>query len=430
MGTMPRRRFPDAATRRTLAADVKASRDKLVDLSVRLVRARSENPPGDTRAAAKVAAAILRQVAGAEVELVVSETPIANVVARLKGNGPGRRLVFSGHLDTFPAGDLSRWTVDPFAGVRKGGRLYGRGVCDMKGGIACSLLAFLLLAERREAWRGEVVVALAGDEETMGVRGAEFLLDTVPHVAGDAMICGDAGSPRVLRFGEKGMIWIEVTAKGRPAHGAHVHLGANALERLMEALARLRDLRRAPVRAPRAVTAAIRAARSVSEPLSGAGEAKVLQSVTVNCGVVSGGASANLVPADARASLDIRLPVGATTAAIEARIEKALGSLAGIDYRIMRRYEPNWTPPDHVIVRLLKASGREALGETPVVNMRVGASDSRLYRRRGIPSVVCGLAPHNMGGADEYVTLKDLFAVGYMHTLTAFDYLSAGKGDS
>ncbi|MGH6661735.1 MAG: M20/M25/M40 family metallo-hydrolase, partial [Rhodospirillales bacterium] len=201
--------------REALAAQVKESRDRLVDLCARLVRAKSENPPGDTRSAATVAATILGEAADAEVEFVTAEHPIVNVVARLKGNGPGRRLVFNGHLDTFPIGDLSRWTVDPLAGVQKHGRLYGRGVCDMKGGIACSLLAFLLLAERRDSWRGEVVVTLAGDEEAMGKRGTEFLLDTVPHATGDAMICGDAGSPWVLRFGEKGMIWLEVTAEGR-----------------------------------------------------------------------------------------------------------------------------------------------------------------------------------------------------------------------
>jgi acetylornithine deacetylase/succinyl-diaminopimelate desuccinylase-like protein len=419
---------PGRAARRALAADVRANRERLVDLCVRLVRAKSENPPGDTRAVAKAAAQVLRQTADAEVVFATAEAPIVNLVARLKGRAPGPRLVFSGHLDTFPVGDPARWTVDPFAGACKGDRLYGRGVCDMKGGIACSLLAFLLLAERRESWRGEVVVALAGDEETMGVRGAEFLLETVPHVTGDAMICGDAGSPGVLRFGEKGMIWLEVTAQGRAAHGAHVHLGDNALERLMAALARLMDLRRVPVRAPRAVAAAIRRARPISERLSGAGEAKVLQSVTVNCGVVSGGTSPNLVPAEARASLDIRLPVGVTVAGLEARIAKALRSLPGVEYRIVRRYEPNWTAPDHAIVRALAKCGREALGRAPAVNMRVGASDSRLFRRRGIPSVVCGLTPHNMGGPDEYVTLRDLFAVGYMHTLAAFDYLSVGKG--
>jgi len=416
--------------REALAAQVKKCRDRLVDLCVRLVRAKSENPPGDTQAAATVAAAILDAVTGAEVELVTAERPIVNVVARLKGNGPGRRLVFNGHLDTFPIGDPSRWTVDPLAGVQKNGRLYGRGVCDMKGGIACSLLAFLLLAERRESWRGEVVVTLAGDEETMGARGTAFLLDTVPHAAGDAMISGDAGSPLVLRFGEKGMIWLEVTAAGRPAHGAHVHVGDNAIERLMEALSRLMALERVPARTPAAIMAAIRRSRVASERLSGAGEAKVLKSVTVNCGVVAGGSSANLVPAEARAGLDIRLPVGVTVAGIEARIAKAFRSLDGIDYRITRRFEPNWTPPDHEIIRLMTASGREALRRAPVVNMRVGASDTRLYRRHGVPSVVCGLTPHNMGGPDEYGTLKDLFAVGYMHTLTAFDFLSARKGGS
>ncbi len=418
-----------SAPRELLAARVRANRDRLVDLCVRLVRTKSENPPGDTRAVAGVCAAILAEAAGAEIELVVAEQPIVNVVARVKGNGPGRRLVFNGHLDTFPVGDPSRWTVDPLAGVQKNGRLYGRGACDMKGGIACSLLAFLLLAERRECWRGEAVVALAGDEETMGLRGSEYLLETVPHASGDAMICGDAGSPRVLRFGEKGMIWLEVTAKGRSAHGAHVHLGANALERLMAALERLLALKRVPVKTPGPIAAAIRSARTVSEGLSGAGESKVLQSVTVNLGSVAGGSSANLVPALARANLDIRLPVGVTVAGIEKKIAKALDSIDGVEYRVLRHFEPNWTPPDHEIVRLLATSGREALGRAPVVNMRVGASDSRLYRRRGIPSVVCGLTPHNMGGPDEYVTLQDLFAVGHMHTLSAFDYLSARKGN-
>jgi acetylornithine deacetylase/succinyl-diaminopimelate desuccinylase-like protein len=413
-----------AAARAALVERVRASRGRLVDMCARLVRAKSENPPGDTQAAATVAADILGQAPDAEVSFATAEYPIVNVVARLKGAGPGRRLVFNGHLDTFPVGEAARWSVDPLGGVARDGRLYGRGVADMKGGIACSLLAFLLLAECREAWSGEVVVTLAGDEETMGHRGTDFLLETVPHASGDAMISGDAGSPQVLRCGEKGMIWLEVAAKGRAAHGAHVHLGENAVERLMAALGRLTRLRRLPVSPPDEVAAAIRRARPVSERISGAGEAKVLRSVTVNIGVVDGGTAANLVPAAAHARLDIRLPVGVGVADVEARIAEALGPLDGISYRVARSFEPTWTSPDHEIVRLLQASGREILGRAPVANLRVGASDSRLYRRRGIPSVVCGLTPHNMGGPDEFVTVEDLIAVGHMHTLAAFDFLS------
>src|SRR5207253_518107 len=147
--------------------------------------------------------------------------------------------------------------------------MYGRGVSDMKAGIACSLFAVELLAARREAWRGEIVVTLAGDEETMGVKGTAFLLDSVPHARGDAMICGDVGSPHVLRFGEKGFIWLDVEASGKAAHGAHVHKGINAIDRLIQAVQALQDLRAYPVNAPPFVTDAIRAASATSERISG-----------------------------------------------------------------------------------------------------------------------------------------------------------------
>jgi acetylornithine deacetylase/succinyl-diaminopimelate desuccinylase-like protein len=255
-------------------------------------------------------------------------------------------------------------------------------------------------------------------------------LDTVPHATGDAMICADAGSPMVVRFGEKGLIWLEVTAEGRAAHGAHVHLGENAVERLMGALGALVTLCDLPVATPPEVADAIAQAADVSQTISGAGETRVLQALTVNIGTFDGGISPNLVPDRARAGVDIRLPIGVTVAEVEAAIARLLDPLAGVAYRIERRYEPNWTDPDHEIVRLAVKNGQEILGTAPVVNMRVGASDSRLYRRAGIPSIVYGLTPHNLGGGDEYATLDDLFAVFHVMAMTAFDFLSPpGDGD-
>ena len=95
----------------------------------------------------------------------------------------------------------------------------------MKAGIAASVMAFELLAGCREAWNGEVVLALVGDEETGGVWGTQYLLANIEEAVGDAMINGDAGSPLVARIGEKGNLWIKVCATGVPNHGAHVHLG-------------------------------------------------------------------------------------------------------------------------------------------------------------------------------------------------------------
>jgi succinyl-diaminopimelate desuccinylase len=412
------------AVRSELMRRLANEQPRLVEMAQRLIQTPSENPPGDTAAIADVAVELLSGVDGAEVDLVPSTEPIVNVVARIKGVGPGRRLIFNGHLDTFPAGDRALWSDEPFAGKIADGRLYGRGASDMKGGLACSILAFAMLAEVRDAWAGELVVTLAGDEETMGVLGSQHLLDTVPHATGDAMICGDAGSPMVVRFGEKGMIWLEVMAEGRAAHGAHVHLGENAVERLIGALGALVTLRDMPVATPPEVTDAIDQAKDVSEAISGAGETRVLTALTVNIGTFNGGISPNLVPDRARAGVDIRLPIGVTVAEVEARIAQLLDPLAGVSYRIDRRYEPNWTDPDHEIIRLAVKNGQEILGTAPVINMRVGASDSRLYRRAGIPSIVYGLTPHNLGGGDEYATLDDLFAVFHVKAMTAFDFLS------
>ncbi len=381
--------------------------EPIVAIAQRLIAAASPNPPGDTTEVAEAAADLLRQhVPSVEIETYCRTPGIVNVVARIRGAGPGRRIIFNGHLDTFPPGD--GWSVDPLGGTVRDGKLFGRGAADMKGGIACSIAALACLARSRHLWQGEAVLTLAGDEETMGGEGTQYLLDHVPYATGDAVIIGDAGSPEVLRFGEKGFLWIELTAAGRAAHGAHVHLGINAIDRLragLDVLAGLEDLH--PV------------ARS------GAGEADTLQRITVNIGRIAGGVSTNLVPASAVASADIRLPAGVSTATIESHLAATLGAIDGISWNILRRVEPAFTDPQSEIVGLTAHAAEQVLGHAPLVNMRVGASDARLFRAAGIPTVVYGPTPFNMGGPDEYVLLDDLSVVAQVHANAAFAFLTA-----
>ncbi|MCP1833176.1 acetylornithine deacetylase/succinyl-diaminopimelate desuccinylase-like protein [Bradyrhizobium sp. USDA 4532] len=359
---------------------------------------------------------------GVAVELHPGTAEIVNVVARIKGHAPGRRIVFNGHLDTYPLGERMSWSVNPDGEV-VGGRLYGRGAADMKGGIAASMAAMAALAEQREAWAGEVVLTLAGDEESMGPYGTKYLLDQVSHASGDAVIIGDAGSPMVLRFGEKGFLWIEIEAEGYAAHGAHVHLGINAIDRLREALDRVSKLRSLAVVMPVNVADAIRRARPVSEPLCGAGEADVLSSVTVNIGTVSGGSSPNLVPSQARAAIDLRLPVGVTSEAVLALLREVL-DLPGITWRVLRCFEPNHTGPGDEIVTRCATAATDIIGRAPAINMRVGGSDARWFRMSGIPTVVYGPTPHNMGAPDEYADIAELATVSRVHALTALDMLT------
>jgi acetylornithine deacetylase/succinyl-diaminopimelate desuccinylase-like protein len=370
----------------------------------------SETPPSDTRAVADEAARILAAIPGLETTRHVRREPVHNLVSVLKGARPGRRIVLSGHLDTYPPGDPARWTTPPYQPAVRNGHLYGRGAADMKGGIAAAIAVLASLAARRD-WAGEVVLALAGDEESMGRDGSLFLLETVPAVRGDMCIVTDAGSPAVIRFGEKGMVWLTLRAEGKAAHGAHVHRGINAAEAVMEAARRILSLRDRPVSLPPEVTAAIAAAKPVSEPLGGAGEAATLSAITVNLGRIVAGTSLNLVPDVAEAGCDIRLPPGTTTAEIIDAAQAAIDALPGVTMTVDVAWEPTVTPPDHALFAALARAAAPTIGQAPVLNMRVGASDARLFRLFGIPTAVFGPTPHGMGGGDESVELAELFAV-------------------
>lgn len=413
--------MPDVDTARRAVSRDRV--DQVIDLALPLIATPSPNPDGDTRAVAALAADLIKtHVAGAEIELHHGSAEIVNVVARIRGSGPGRRVVFNGHLDTYPIGRSEQWSVNP-AGETRNGRLYGRGAADMKGGIAASIVAMAALAEQREHWGGEAVLTLAGDEESMGPLGTKLLLDQVSHATGDATIIGDAGSPMVARFGEKGFMWIEISAEGKASHGAHVHLGINAMDRLRVALDRVSALRDLPVAMPDHVRSAIATAKAISEPLCGTGEADVLSSVTVNIGIVSGGTSPNLVPSSAEAAVDIRLPVGVTAEAVLAHLRQSL-DLPGISWRVLRCFEPSFTDPTGELVRCCAAAATEIMGTAPAVNMRVGGSDSRWFRMAGLPTIVYGPTPYNMGAPDEYAEIFELGIVSRVHALTAFDLLT------
>jgi acetylornithine deacetylase/succinyl-diaminopimelate desuccinylase-like protein len=390
-----------------------------------LMRVDSSNPPGDCGPVAAVAERLLREVAGARVFRADFDAQNANVVAVLE-NGAGGSVMLNGHLDTYGIGDASAWSVTPLAATVRGAHLYGRGSADMKGGIAAMLSAFRALAVARDLWRGRVVLALGSDEESMGVRGTQHLLTTIPECRADACLIADAGSPRIARFGEKGMLWLKLSTTGRAAHGAHVHLGDNAADRLVEAVRRVAMLAGMPFAADEGIVATVRAAAPVSEAESGAGETATLLDVTVNLGRVSGGRLRNLVADQAEAELDIRIPAGLSTAAVEAAVRACLASVRGITIARLVAWEPTATPPDAPIVQAVLQAGEAVLGTRPVATMRVGASDARLTRAAGIPTVVYGPAPINMGAPDEHVAIADLVSVARVHALAAARMLGGG----
>lgn len=400
-----------------------AEPEDLAALTARLVAIDSQTPPSDTAAMVEAVLDRVSAIEGLMIERWPGEAPVDNVVIRLRGARPGKRVILSGHLDTYPIGETRTWTMPPLGGIIRDGRLYGRGAADMKGGIAAALRVLEIMAATREEWCGELVVALAGDEESMGEQGTQVLIDNSPACRDGLVIVPDVGSPGIVRCGEKGMVWLRLTAHGKAAHGAHVHRGANAIDRLCEALAilkRLEELRTPP---DHPAVAAMEAAFALSEPIGGKGEMDVMRRVTVNIGRVEGGTSPNLVPSEAMAEIDIRVPLGISVETVEEAISEMLGGDDLVSIKVLRRYDASWTPATHGLVEAAVAVAAEILGSPAVANMRVGASDARLWRRSGLPTIVVGLTPHNLGGPDEYLQVAELPRLAAILALTVHDCL-------
>jgi succinyl-diaminopimelate desuccinylase len=403
---------------------VNARQDEWLGLVTELVRRPSPNPPGDTRAAAALLTEYLEK-RGHRVEVIAGQPTLPNVLATVD-NGPGRHLILNGHLDTFPVGDTRRWTVDPFGGEVRDGKIFGRGVSDMKTGVTASVAAFCLMAERQSAWSGRLTLAAVPDEETMGPWGANYLVDQHPKLRGDATLIGEPSTPRTVRFGERGIAWVRLVARGQSAHGAYPHLGWNAIVALTEALRELREMETIAWPVPREVTARIDAARAGTDALIGPGTSDTLGSVTVNVGVIQGGTKVNLVAEACQAEIDIRLPPGVSTGDVLRYVGRVVRRHQGLRYEVVQLSEPNWTSPDLPFMQLVRDAVTRVRGEAPLFNISSPATDSRVFRRVGIPVAVFGPTPYAMGAEDEHVTVADFMDTVRVHALTALDFLRKG----
>ena len=412
--------------RAELLAAIDERRDEALELVSGLVKCPSENPPGDVRAATEYLAAWLRE-RGLQPRIIETKPAdgLLNFVLDAAGAGPGRHLILNGHTDTFPVGDRALWSADPFSGVVADGKIHGRGVADMKGGLAASVVAFALLAARRQAWRGRLTLAVVCDEETMGPWGANWLVDRDPKLTGDAVIIGEPSSPKTIRFGERGFVWVRVTTRGRSSHAAYPHHGWNAIAAMTRLLAALAALETRPWPVPDDFLRTIDTARATTDELLGAGTTDVLSAVNVNLGTVRGGTKINLTADHCEAEVDIRLPPGVSGAVMLQHVGRIVRAERGADYEVLRRSEPNYSPPDQALFTLMSKNVAETTGTTPGLTIGAPATDSRVFRRAGMPVAVFGPRPYNLGAADEYITVTDYLDTIRVHSLTGLDFLTA-----
>jgi succinyl-diaminopimelate desuccinylase len=402
---------------------LKTQENESMALLSELIKRPSENPPGDTRAVADFVTEYLR-ARGFSPEVVSPEPTMPNVIAVVEGRSGGRNMILNGHMDTFPIGSQESWSMDPFEGIVVDDRIYGKGVSDMKAGLAASLIAFCLLAEIADVWNGRLTLALVSDEETFGPWGANYLVHHYPKLRGDAVLIGEPTTPKTVRFGEKGFVWCRLRAKGRSAHSAYPHHGWNAIVTMNRLLQNLKKLEKVEWEVPEDLLKAIDKARQGTDELLGLGTTDLLSAVTVNLGTIKGGTKANLVADLCEAEVDIRIPPGVPSSKILMKVGQIAREEYGVSYELMNRSEPNYSNSEGDLFTIVTKCVSEIRGQTPMLNFSCPATDSRVFRSVGIPTAVHGPQPHNVAAADEYVNVQDYLETVCVHTLSAFDFLS------
>lgn len=387
----------------------------------RLVRIPSENPPGNVVEAATVVAEALREWR-IDPEWLEPAPGRVNLVAGL-GPASGRTLLLNGHLDVVPSGDPGRWARAPYGGEIADGLLWGRGAVDMKGGVAALLGAVSVLATADLP--GRVVLTLVPDEETGGRWGSRWLLENT-DLTGDGCLIAEPSGPDVATIGQRGALWLRLTGLGVPAHGSlSPYVGKNAILEVVGALPFLARLAGRSGPFPPELQETLVRSKAWMETLVGEAATAALDHVTVNVGTVRGGTKVNVVPDEAVAEVDIRVPLGCATSAIKQEIEDSLRD-TGLAVEILDYSEPNFTSPDARIVAALAAGARAVRGAPPEFLLQWATSDARHFRSAGIPVVQYGPAGQGIHGFDEAVPVDQIVRCAQVYAAAAFAFLDQG----
>lgn len=402
-----------------LAACISAKRDDLIALTQDLIRIPTLNPPGenyreicdylDRRLRRSGFAPELVRAVGAPGDSDLY--PRWNIVAHRDGSRPGDCVHFNSHIDVVEAGQ--GWTVDPFGGELRDGKIYGRGACDMKGGFAASIIAVEAFIETFPDHAGAIEISGTADEESGGYGGVAYLAakgffdpSRVQHV----IIPEPLNKDRVC-LGHRGGWWAEIETFGEIAHGSMPFLGDCAIRHMGAVLDRFE-----------ATLYPAMAARHTDMPVVPEGA----RSSTMNVNSIHGGQAeladrtalpTHTVPDSCRIVIDRRFLVEERLEDVRAEVVALLDGLKEsrpkFDYAIreLNHVLPSMTDRDAPIARTVAQAIRQVLGREPVFVASPGSYDQKHIDRIGKLRNCIAYGPGILELAhkpDEYVGVDDM----------------------
>lgn len=381
--------------------------DKMAEKFLReMVPYQTVNEPGNEKPLALFIAGQL-EAEGFAVEIQEIAENRANVVARLGASD--RKVILSGHLDVVPAGD--GWSVEPFVVAEQKGRLYGRGTCDMKGGIAAMMAAAIKIKREGSLADAELVLAFVADEEIDGT-GTKFFAKSFEKGSDNLVVLGEPTENQIF-VAHRGVVRLRVAIRGRQCHSGRPEDGINALTMLGKFLVEVDRLNQKK--------------RELVQP--------ILPAPTVVVTRAKGGIKDNVVPGDAEVILDFRTVPGDTAEKLIAEtnevLNRALGDMGGT-WTIEPFIDvlPGMTPTDADSVQVAKAAYRNVCNTDARIDYFTACCDMSCFTSHGFDTIIMG--PGNIAQAhtlDEYVEQEQLSMAVSIYEQIVLKFQSKGKGE-
>ena len=371
-----------------ITEEVDKNKDEIIQLTQKLVRVPSLS--GDAQSLSQIAQIISEEMkkTGFSVELIEAEKGLTNVIGTFRGSADAPCLLFNGHTDVVPAQVGRDWTVEPFSAEIKEGRIYGRGACDMKGGLAAMLTAPKTVFSLFPEYKGNLILTATVDEEIGGFKGLKYVVDQ--GIKADMGIVCEPSDLKIVNVC-KGLLQLRLRTKGKSAHGGVPEQGVNAISKMLKILSKLEeyDFKQ--------------------------NSHEVLGKPTLNVGRIGGGQKPNVVPDSCEAEIDIRYLPGKNHLQVIDDLEKLIGRIREKDPQIeteieIIRYRSSLEiAKDSPVIKTIREAGKGILGKCPEFRGMITPGDSEYLVKAGIPSVLFGPGNEHLAhSSDEWIAINDI----------------------
>ena len=417
-----------------LTALIESRRDDAVALTQDLVRIPTVNPPGDAYQPCAELIGTRLATRGFNISYVRAKGapgdndrhPRINVIARREGKRPGPCVHFNSHIDVVEPGH--GWTVPPFDAVVKDGKIYGRGTCDMKGGLAASIIAVEALIDSGIDLPGTIEISGTVDEESGGFGGVAYLAErgwfSRPRV--DHVIIPEPLNVDRVCVGHRGVWWAEIETKGRIAHGSMPFLGDSAIRHMSAVLEALeRDL-----------YPALKLKRTDMPVVPEGAKESTLNINSIHGGQAeneAGGMPSPIVADSCRMIIDRRFLIEENVETVKNEVRVLLDNLVrtrpDFRYHLRDLFEviPSMTDKDAPVARATANAIRRVLQREPAFICSPGSYDQKHIDRIGKLKDCIAYGPGILDLAhqpDEYVVIADLMRSSQVMALAAHSLLT------